>query len=367
MKWNKRSSDTQYNTVAEARQSATALADLSTESSLLLQDITPQYIKGEEGSEFVITFAKDARQRRSNEADVLELTPWAAEQLCGLTGAPYSWLKDRPAELVAAELTVDFKKRYPDKGVNAYYIPQNGHLGLLRAANGSRYARITNAAVLEQIDQFLDAGNGDWVPAHAWEGAPVSLGKAITLSDRDLWAFFINKNHPIEVAPGDTLYPGVVFGNSDVGSGSLNVQSFFFRSICANRNVMGIDQKDLGDRRARIRHVGRAEQRFLEEVMPAARQLAAAPTTKIAEVIRKSRDQEIADSISGVLDFLKDQGFGQLESKAALEYADREGLNPRSIYGAVQGLTAQYREINHNDSRIAKEAKASSLYERVSV
>src|SRR3546814_11264451 len=65
-------------------------------------------------------------------------------------------------------------------------------------------------------------------------------------SDRDVFLFLVDDAHPIEAAclhNGDTdlYFRGFYAWNSEVGSKTLGIASFYLRAVCMNRNIRGAD------------------------------------------------------------------------------------------------------------------------------
>jgi len=59
--------------------------------------------------------------------------------------------------------------------------------------------------------------------------------------------------------------------------------------------------------------------------------------------------------------WLKNRGFTKPEAQAAVEGAQSEPGNARSVWNIVNGLTNHAHTIKHNDQRVALERKAGKL------
>lgn len=375
--WRTRPEDTQFDNLYEARDAARTQARTSAEMEFRFSELRPVVTDPSSFARYDNEPAKVAKgnvalayQERGNE-QLIEFSNWSFGQMAGLLGAPAAWLAERPAELLAAELLVDLRGKRADDTTQLYFIPQvDEKPGLLRAAT-TKYVRLTNERVFNTLLDLVAESNGDWMPAHLAPGNVVNdhgrvgrgkLGKALTLSDRDGWAFLVNPNKPVYGQnEGDVLFPGIAVHNSEVGSANIDFESFLFRSLCTNRSILGLS----GTESWSGRHVGRINERYEAELVPALRALAKAPVDGLQTIITRSRTKEVADSLKGVMAYLKDAGFGTIESRAAYSLAEQEGLNPRSVYGLVQGLTAQYRDLKHQNTRVEREEKASRLYRLV--
>src|SRR3546814_19057071 len=65
-------------------------------------------------------------------------------------------------------------------------------------------------------------------------------------SDRDVFLFLVDDAHPIEAAclPNgdlDIYFRGFYAWNSEVGSKTLGIASFYLRAVCLNRNIWGAE------------------------------------------------------------------------------------------------------------------------------
>src|ERR1700688_2797641 len=89
-------------------------------------------------------------------------------------------------------------------------------------------------------------------------------------SDRDVFLFLVDDTHPIEAGrlpngDPDLYFRGFYCWNSEVGSKTLGIASFYLRAVCMNRNLWGVeDFQEIS-----IRHSKFATQRFAHEAAPA--------------------------------------------------------------------------------------------------
>src|SRR3954467_6710824 len=65
-------------------------------------------------------------------------------------------------------------------------------------------------------------------------------------SDRDVFLFLVDDTHPIEAGrlpngDPDLYFRGFYCWNSEVGSKTLGIASFFLRAVCMNRNIWGVE------------------------------------------------------------------------------------------------------------------------------
>ena len=84
-------------------------------------------------------------------------------------------------------------------------------------------------------------------------------------SDRDVFVFLCDDANPIEAGrlpdgSPDLYFRGFYCWNSEVGSRSLGIASFYLRAVCANRNLWGVEQFE----ELTIRHSKYAASRFAQ-------------------------------------------------------------------------------------------------------
>jgi hypothetical protein len=111
----------------------------------------------------------------------------------------------------------------------------------VRAVLSNRYKRIENEDILQAA-----------LPAIEEQKDAIILSTEVT--DLKMYVKVLFPSLEQEIKTGDTVRPGVVISNSEVGAGSLNVQAFFYRDFCTNGCVFG--QGDLFG--LKKTHLGRA-------------------------------------------------------------------------------------------------------------
>ncbi len=182
--------------------------------------------------------------------EALAPTHWSYGQLCSLVGAPASYMRQLPAPLAAINLQHGLLNR------NAEMVKtlemDDGRLEL-RAVTGPEYGRIWDKDLIAAIMNIAGNGTGDtiWkVPGLLdWSTMThnpfVDITKDTTTlyaSDRDVFVFLCDDTHPIEAGrlpngEPDLYFRGFYAWNSEVGSKTLGIASFYLRAVCANRNL----------------------------------------------------------------------------------------------------------------------------------
>src|SRR3954464_4873541 len=97
-------------------------------------------------------------------------------------------------------------------------------------------------------------------PLHSQGGSPLYA------SDRDVFVFLVDDLNPIEAGrlpdgSPDLYFRGFYAWNSEVGSRTLGISSFFLRAVCQNRTLWGVEQFE----ELTIRHSKYAASRFAAE------------------------------------------------------------------------------------------------------
>jgi len=300
-------------------------------------------------------------------------THWSYGQLCSLVGAPASYMRQLPAPLAAINLQHGLLNH------NAEMVKtlemDDGRLEL-RAVTGPEYGRIWDKDLIAAIMNIAGNGTGDtiWkVPGLLdWSTMThnpfVDITKDTTTlyaSDRDVFVFLCDDAHPIEAGrlrngEPDLYFRGFYAWNSEVGSKTLGIASFYLRAVCANRNLWGTENFE----EITIRHSKFAAQRFAHEAAPALTNFANSSPAHFIAGIRAARERVVARNEEDRQTFLRRRGFSKVETGKIIETVlNEEGRPPESVFDFVQGITALARGKSHQDKRLELEGKAKKLLE----
>ena len=298
-------------------------------------------------------------------------THWSYGQLCSLVGAPASYMRQLPAPLAGINLQHGLLSHRSElvKTLEA----DDGRVEL-RAVTGPDYGRIWDHELVEAVMRIAGNGTGDtrWkVPGLLdWSTMThnpfVEVTKDTTTlyaSDRDVFMFLVDDAHPIEAGrlpngDPDLYFRGFYCWNSEVGSKTLGIASFYLRAVCMNRNIWGAE----GFEEISIRHSKFAGHRFAHQAAPALERFAdSSPSTFVAGV-RAARETIVARKDDDRESFLRKRGFSRPETeKIIATVLEEEGRLPESIFDFVQGITALARDKPHQDARLELEGKAAKL------
>ncbi|TPK95293.1 DUF932 domain-containing protein [Mesorhizobium sp. B2-4-16] len=247
----------------------------------------------------------------------------------------------------------------------------------LRAVTGPDYGRIWDHELVAAVMKIAGNGTGDtmWKVPGVLDWATMTHNPFVDItkdtttlyaSDRDVFLFLVDDTHPIEAGrlPNggpDLYFRGFYCWNSEVGSKTLGIASFYLRAVCMNRNLWGVE----GFEEISIRHSKFAAQRFAHEAAPALTTFANSSPAPFIAGIKAARDQIVARKDDDRESFLRKRGLSKAETGKIIEAVlHEEGRPPESIFDFVQGMTAHARTKSHQDSRLELEGKAKALLEK---
>lgn len=301
-------------------------------------------------------------------------THWSFGQLCSLVGAPSSYLRQLPAPLAGINLQHGLLSHRAEllKTLEA----DDGRVEL-RAVTGPDYGRIWDHELVAAVMKIAGNGTGDtrWkVPGVLdWNTMThnpfVDITKDTTTlyaSDRDVFLFLVDDTHPIEAGrlpdgSPDLYFRGFYCWNSEVGSKTLGIASFYLRAVCMNRNLWGVENFE----EITIRHSKFAAQRFAHEAAPALTRFADSSPAPFVAGIKAARERIVARNDEDRETFLRKRGFSKSETAKIVETVlHEEGRPPESLFDFVQGITALARGKAHQDARLELEGRAKRLLER---
>jgi hypothetical protein len=302
-------------------------------------------------------------------------THWSFGQLCSLVGAPSGYLRELPAALAGINLQHGLLSHRAElvKTLEA----EDGRVEL-RAVTGPDYGRIWDHELVAAVMKIAGNGTGDtcWKVPGVLDWATMTHNPFVDVtkdtttlygSDRDVFLFLVDDTNPIEAGrlpngDPDLYFRGFYCWNSEVGSKTLGIASFYLRAVCMNRNLWGVEGFD----EISIRHSKFAAQRFAHEAAPALASFVQSSPAPFVAGIKGARERIVARSDEDRETFLRKRGFSKAETaKVIAAVLQEEGRPPESVFDFVQGITALARTKPHQDTRLELEGKAKVLLERV--
>ncbi|MBZ9887325.1 DUF932 domain-containing protein [Mesorhizobium sp. BR1-1-3] len=302
-------------------------------------------------------------------------THWSFGQLCSLVSAPANYMRQLPAPLAGINLQHGLLSHQAE--LMKTLETEDGRIEL-RAVTGPDYGRIWDHELVAAVMKIAGNGTGDtmWKVPGVLDWATmthnpfVDISKDTTTlyaSDRDVFLFLVDDTHPIEAGrlpngEPDLYFRGFYCWNSEVGSKTLGIASFYLRAVCMYRNLWGVE----GFEEITIRHSKFAAQRFAHEAAPALTSFANSSPAPFVAGIRAAREKIVARTAEDRETFLRKRGFSKGETGKIIDAVlQEEGRPPESIFDFVQGMTAHARSKAHQDSRLELEGRAKALLEKV--
>lgn len=284
----------------------------------------------------------------------LGMTNWSFGQLCNLAGAPSTYLRALPPDLVSQNLNHALPKT---RGSSKLLLTANG-TSTVRALTSESYGRIWDIDVVRAVEN-LCGQNPSWhnPPAYKRNKEKMEVENAgLYASDRDVFMFLVDEDHQIEVG-NERLSRGFFIWNSEVGKSSFGLTTFLYRYVCGNHIVWGA--QDINE--VRIRHTVNAPSRAFAEILPVLKNYIESSTTHETQTIRKAMEYRPARNKDGMIGWLQKNGFTKAVSENAFDYAVREEGNGTTLWNIVQGLSALARDKTHIDARVDLERQAGRL------
>ncbi|KAB8123691.1 DUF932 domain-containing protein [Komagataeibacter medellinensis] len=364
--WFSRSDDERYLSLSDLHAATLARADRATARTV-------------ESRAIRVEASRDNAERLTltvpGQNEPIAPTHWSFGQMCSLVGAPSSYLRNLPAPLAAINLQHGLLSHRAE--LVKTLETEDGRVEL-RAVTGPDYGRIWDHELVGAVRKIAGDGTGDtnWkVPgvidwATMTHNPYVDITKETTTlyaSDRDVFLFLVDDTHPIEAGrlpngDPDLYFRGFYAWNSEVGSKSLGIASFYLRGVCQNRMLWGVENFE----QITIRHSKFAASRFVHQATPALRSFATASPTSFISGIQASRRALVAKNDDDRETFLRRRGFSKPETTKIIETVlHEEGRKPESVFDFVQGITALARTKTNQDTRLDLEGRARKLMEKV--
>ena len=293
-------------------------------------------------------------------------TNYSFGQLATAAGAPAGYLRTLPAGLASECLNNGLHSA--GDSVQLYHTARE-----LRGVTGPNYGRIRDIDVVSEIKRVTSESGIDWRVPTAFRNAanmsayesvdPTKESTTLYASDRDVFLFLVDEEHPIEAGftrdgKPDLFFRGFYAWNGECGGVSGGFKAFLYRYVCSNRNIWG--QAELGE--FKLKHTKHAGLRFESAMVPALTGFANSGAGNVERQLLALKSTPIASTDEERAAFLFRLGFGPADSAAILARGLAEEQAPaESVFDMVQAITAHARTIQHTDTRIGVEAVAGKL------
>jgi hypothetical protein len=295
----------------------------------------------------------------AGEVRQLYPTNWSFQQLAQYGKAPAAYLRTLPGELAAINLQWGLENNplRPD----ALVLAQSNGDHYLRSMTSMSYGRIWDHQVVEAVQKANS--DGRWrIPAASYAARNPRRATTLYASDRDVFVFLVDDQHPIDVPTGGgrekQMFRGFFTWNSEVGSATFGLCTFLYDFVCDNRIIWGAtDVQEFT-----LRHTGGAPERFAYEGERFLRRYSEESTYKVVEGITLAQNKEIpTGKDQSVSEWLQKRGFTKSQATASVEAAKMEEGDARTVWDVVNGVTAYARTITQTDERVRLETQAGKL------
>jgi hypothetical protein len=303
-----------------------------------------------------------------------EPSHWAFSQLATSIGAPASYLRTLPNDLVIQNVNHGLKKTGDSVKFMTVASEELDKPNTLQAVTSTTYGRIWDADVVHAVQRIVERTSGKFYnpKAYGHKGQPdgfktidtsVQLPSGLYASDRDVFCFLIDGGSLLDAGPRAQLNRGFIVWNSEVGARTFGLMTFLFNTCCGNNYIFGAEQVQ----RLLIRHTSGGPARFDQEATPALLNYVNEAAQPIEAKIRKAQDYllpSVSDKVefSDVLEFVnKAAKFSKGEVTQAIRYATTEEGDCRTLWHLTQGFTAYARGLDYVDARLDLESRAGKL------
>ncbi len=196
---------------------------------------------------------------------------------------------------------------------------------------GPDYGRIWDHELVAAVMKIAGNGTGDtmWKVPGVLDWATMTHNPFVDItkdtttlyaSDRDVFLFLVDDTHPIEAGrlpngEPDLFFRGFYAWNSEVGSKTLGIASFYLRAACCNRNLWVVENFE----EISIRHSKFAAHRFANEAAPALTSFANSSPAPFIAGIKAARERIVARTDDDRDSFLRKRGFSKAETAKIIE------------------------------------------------
>jgi len=295
---------------------------------------------------------------------------WAFGQLSSIVGAPASYLRKLPVELVARCINSSLESYREDRDALKVMTVEGEDIDTMQAVTSRTYGRIWDADVVEAVDRIVDRSGGRFFNPKDWSGKPSGL----YASDHDVFCFMIDGGSIVDGGgERDRLNRGFFVWNSETGARTFGLMTFLFRVVCGNHLVW--DAQDVS--RMIVRHSSGGPARFDREAMPALLSYVNASAKPAEDAIAKAKGMRLIDLVNipgqtvatetGRLGdewqkaFAAKYDFRRAQVRDAVQFARAEEGRCETLWDLINGFTASARSIEYADARIELETRAGKL------
>jgi len=171
-----------------------------------------------------------------------------------------------------------------------------------------------------------------------------------------MFAFLIDPAGWTDIG-GEAFAPGFFVWNSEVGSRSVGIETFWFQAVCQNHIVWdAVEVVEFTRKHTRNVHEALSEIRRIIEALVEKRD---ERRDGFVRVIEKAMETRLGDDADEVKKVLHREGIPRQLAKKALEVAEQQGA--LTVFALVDALTRLCREKENAGDRTAADQQVSRL------
>src|SRR4030095_2126594 len=231
-----------------------------------------------------------------------EPTHWSFGQLSQAIGAPASYLRTLPQELLVKNINHGLQTHERQSLKFMTIAAEDGGPNTLQAITSTTYGRIWDADCVDAVGRIVERSGGRFSNplAYSHRGDPDGFRNVDTsrieraglyASDRDVFMFMIDGGSRLEAGPRAQLHRGFFVWNSETGSRSFGLMTFLFNEVCGNNIVWGAQDVN----KLVIRHTSGGPYRFDAQAMPNLLAYANASAAPLETAVKRAQDRIVWD------------------------------------------------------------------------
>ena len=270
-----------------------------------------------------------------------QMNDWSFSQLCRLGGVS----KETVNRLTPATAERVFRETLPRGNKPLQFFMHGGHV---RSIHPPSYTRLYNSDLLALVREFAV----DFEPPQ--KGVNDATG--LYAGEQDMFCFLIDPAGWTEIG-GEAFAPGFFVWNSEVGSRTVGIETFWFQAVCQNHIVWdAVEVVQFSRKHTTNVHESLAEIRRTIETLVARRD---ARRDGFAKVIQRAMETRLGDDAEEVRKVLAQQGITRTLVKKAMEVAQQNGAF--TIFSLVDALTRIGGTLLYAGERMELDQKAAQL------
>ncbi len=217
----------------------------------------------------------------------------------------------------------------------------------MRSIHGINYTRLWNSELLNVVAEY---GSEFQPPKKALDGH----GTGLYAGEQDMFAFLIDDNSWVDVGE-NKFAPGFFVWNSEVGSRSLGIQTFWYQHICGNHIVWDcIDVNEFTRKHTSSVRDGLGEiKRMIESLVDVKTQR----QEQFMAKIKQAQQDKLGSDVDEVTKLLRKQGIPMSMIRNAAKVVGKN----HSAFAWVDALTRASGRIQFAGTRSAIDQKIGSL------